>query len=234
MSTNTRARRRNRRPAQARKERKERVPLPRKGMDSLTPKSEMVQVSFGRLVTFNNAVAAQDYFFFTNAPVKPDLNSSTQPTGWQTVEANRYAFGRVLSYSYTVTFAALGAKPAIVWTYESNEDPTGSSWQDQLGNPFFQQKQLTTINGKGNVSISGRRAVQDVVGAAKAIEVLTSPDYQFVTVYSAGPPEKGYPPDLTYLGFGVQTLDGSNLSSSGVVAQVKITYLCRVYDRHLQ
>jgi hypothetical protein len=63
---------------------------------------------------------------------------------------------------------------------------------------------------------------------------MTADNYLAVTTYSSGPPVVGYPPDLTYIGFGAQIIDGTNLSASVIVGTLEIEWLVRVYDRHLQ
>lgn len=199
----------------------------------MTPASEMVEVVYGRTVTFDAASAADDYWWFSNGPVKPDFNNSHQPTGWQTVVANRYALARVFSYKYRISFLAQGAKPALVWTYESNEDPSGSTFTDQVGNPYFKHRSLTGNAGKGEVTMAGGRTLDKVLGAG-AMTVRTSPDYEFNTTYVVGPPELGLPQDKTFLAIGVQILDGSLLSASPIQVTVAISYFVKCYNRILQ
>jgi hypothetical protein len=209
------------------------IPLPRVNRNVLAPLRKDIDVVFAKKFVFNAASASSDFFLILNGCAKPDPSTSALPTGWQDVVSNIYAFYRALSYRFQVTFLAQGDAAAVVWTYESNEVTTGTTYVDQIGNPYFRPQDLGGKSGTSKTVITGANSMDKIVGATPE-EIMTADNYLGLTTYSAGPPVLGYPPDVTYLGIGVETIDGTNLSASVIVGTVEITWRVRVYDRHLQ
>ncbi len=209
------------------------IPLPRRGPNITIPAHKDINIKFAKLFTFDASSPFQDSYIIANGCAKPDPSTSAQPTGWENFIQDLYAFYRPLSYRFKVTFDSQGAKPAVVWTIESNEVPSGSLYVDQVGNPYFRTRNLTSVTGRGQVAITGSNSIDKIVGTTPQ-ELMTADNYLAVTTYSSGPPVVGYPPDLTYIGFGAQIIDGTNLSASVIVGTLEIEWLVRVYDRHLQ
>jgi hypothetical protein len=224
---------RNTKKQKKRKNNKMVIPLPRKTLDITIPSHKDITIAWAKLFTLDAANPSQDSYIISNGPAKPDPATSVQPTGWENLVQDLYAFGRALSYRCKITFNALGASPAVVWAYESNQNPSGLTYVDNFGNPYFHSKSLTAITGRGQAVITFSRSLDKIVGATPT-EIMTADNYLFVTTYSAGPPVVGYPPDLAYIGFGAQTEDGANLQASKIVGTLEMTWLLRVYDRHIQ
>jgi hypothetical protein len=218
---------------QRRGRKKFKIPLPNRGYNITVPAHKDIVIKYAKIFVFDASSPMQDSYIYSNGCAKPDPSASTQPTGWDVFVKDLYAFYRPLSYRFKVTYDAQGAKPAIVWAYESNEVPSGALYVDNIGNPYFRTRNLTSVSGRGQVTISGSNTIDKVVGTTPQ-ELMSADNYLAVTTYSSGPPILGYPPDLTYLGFGAQILDGTNLSASVIVGTVEIEWLVRIYDRHLQ
>jgi len=133
-----------------------------------------------------------------------------------------YGYYRVAGYSYQITVSNLEGFGVVVYVINSNADPTTSFNSTSASNPRCQSKSLSPKGGMDRCTFRGTYTIASIVG---------SPATKWDDLYSAL--INASPADITWLGVGVQSIGGSNVTN-GVCVEVILTQYTIFYDYLLQ
>jgi hypothetical protein len=157
-----------------------------------------------------------------NSAYTPETGGGSASTPGYADLAQLYGYYRVAGYSYEVTISNLEAFGVVVYCINSNADPTTSVNSTIASNPKCQSCSLSPKGGFDRHVFRGRFTIASIVG---------SPSVKWDDLYSAL--INANPADVTWLGVGVQSIGGSNLTN-GVCCEVKLLQYTIFYDYLLQ
>jgi hypothetical protein len=157
-----------------------------------------------------------------NSAYTPETGGGSGATPGYADLAQLYGYYRVAGYSYEVTISNLEAFGVVVYCVNSNADPTTSVNSTIASNPKCQSSSLSPKGGFDRHVFRGRFTIESIVG---------SPAVKWDDLYAAL--INANPADVTWLGIGVQSIGGANLTN-GVCCEVKILQYTIFYDYLLQ
>lgn len=198
-----------------------RVPALNTFSEPAIPPEMDVQLSYPFIKTLSAAAAAVAARLYTNAAydVDPTLGSTSTPgfAEW----AALYNFYRVVAYSYDITFVNNEAFPIIAWTLSSNTDPGLGATSVSSSNPLGASLVLSAKTGLDKGMIARTHRVSHVIGS-DAVEY--EDNYRALV--------SGVPADLAWLGFGIQSISGANVTNGASIFG-HLRMFVRFYDRKI-
>jgi len=154
-----------------------------------------------------------------NSAYTPETGGGSGATPGFADWALLYGYYRVVGYSYQFTASNNEAFPVIVYTTNSNNDPTTSNNSTIATNRNSFIKQVAAKGGMDTFTFrSPYYTITHIVG---------SPAPKFDDLYSAL--INASPSDLTWMGIGVQSVGGANVTN-GISVSVQLNQFVTFYD----
>jgi hypothetical protein len=154
-----------------------------------------------------------------NSAYTPETGGGSGATPGYADWAQLYGYYRVIGYSYSFTASNNEAFPVIVYSVNSNNDPTTSNNSTLATNRNSFTKQLAAKGGIDSWTFrSPYYPVTYIVG---------SPAPKFDDLYSAL--VNASPSDLTWMGIGAQSIGGANITN-GISVSLQLNQFVIFYD----
>jgi hypothetical protein len=154
-----------------------------------------------------------------NSAYTPETGGGSGATPGYADWAALYGYYRVVGYSYQFTASNNETFPVIVYTVNSNNDPTTSQNATLATNRNSFTKQLSAKGGMDSWTFrSPYYSIPYIVG---------SPSPKFDDLYAAL--VNASPSDLTWMGIGAQSVGGANITN-GISVSVQLNQFVVFYD----
>ncbi len=163
--------------------------------------------------------------FASNSVYRPEVSGGNAAAPFLEYQS-LFAFFRVISYHYKVSWSNLEAFSVSTFAINSTEDPSVSATILNAVGDLSQTRDLSAKGGMDRASVQRGYRVQEIVG--RKAQVMSADNYQ--GTMTAG--FEANPQDVTWLGIGATSISGSNLTN-GVEVIVYIDYVVKLYSRHL-
>jgi hypothetical protein len=157
-----------------------------------------------------------------NSAYTPETGGGSGSTPGYADWAALYGYYRVVAYNYKITIMNNEAFPVIVYVVNSNNDPTTSNNSTLASNPLSQTFALSAKGGQDRCEFTKHLRISEVVGS-DAVEF----DDIYASLINTSPA------DITWMGIGVQSIGGSNVTN-GISVRLELVQYTRFYDRLLQ
>jgi len=204
------------------KGRKTKMPSGFRNLQPIMPSKKHVPLRVITTAIISGASPAVIKRWNPNSAYTPETGGGSGATPGYADLIPLYGYYRVAGYSYTATISNLEGFGVIVYALNSNADPTTSFNSTLASNPRCQSKSLSPKGGMDRCTFRGTYTIASIVG---------SPAPKWDDLYSAL--INASPADITWLGIGVQSIGGSNVTN-GVCVEVELTQYTIFYDYLLQ
>jgi hypothetical protein len=215
-------RRGNKRSFKRKRGRKSNLPAGFKNLQPIMPPKKHVPLRVITTAIISGAAPAVVKRWNPNSAYTPETGGGSGATPGYADITPLYGYYRVAGYSYEITLSNLEGFGVVVYVINSNADPTTSFNSTAASNPKCQSFSLSPKGGMDRHTFRGRFTIAAIVG---------SPAVKWDDIYSSL--INASPADITWLGVGVQSIGGSNVTN-GVCVEVKLTQYTIFYDYLLQ
>jgi hypothetical protein len=157
-----------------------------------------------------------------NSAYVPETGGGSGQTPGYADWAALYGYYRVIKYHFTITVINKEAFDVVTYVINSNNDPTTSNNSTLASNPKAMVRTLSSKGGMDRATFSGGFSIASIVGSKSVL---------FDDLYSSL--INTSPADITWMGVGVQSIGGANLTN-GISVTVALEQDTIFYDYLLQ